>query len=188
MNMSRKPDYMLGGEGFLDIFADYAIHYGDVALLIIDQQAEREAYDEKVISALDEMGLKLLTATLPDQWPSIEDVKEFWADLEAEHEPNIIISLGRSPVIHFAKALSIMAPYKGHVRDLFMGKGTINLVLPHLTIPLENCNSWEFEQVISDSVSILDMDRMIQFSHKELVPRMVGFESTYQLPSIKQVS
>lgn len=185
----RKPDYILQGEGFLQMFADYAIHYGDVALIVTDKETVKGGYRENLVKALEEMGLRSITMIIPDNWPSIDTVKEYWCELETEHQPNLVISLGRSNVIHFAKALSIVAPYMGHVKDLFTGKGIVGTVLPHLTIPLNEFRFVESSLDISDIVSIYeDNHHKIEFSHRELVPKVVGYDPMYCQRIIKSVS
>lgn len=185
----RQPDYILHGEQYLEEFANYAIHYGDVALLLTDQQSEDVGIKDQVIAALDQMGLRLIIRTLPSEWPTLSNVKEFWADLDAEYEPNIVISLGDAPIIHFAKALSLIAPYKGHVRDVFLGKANIQLVLPHLTIPLLPEKGRESDLVIAGTVSIYDINGvLLQFTHRELVPKLVGFKQMPSLQDKRQVS
>lgn len=185
----RQPDYILCGDQYLEEFANYAVHYGDVALLLTDKRAEDMGIKKQVVSALDDMGLRLIARTLAGDWPRLNQVKEFWADLDAEYEPNIVISLGDAPTIHFAKALSLIAPYKGHVRDLFLGKAEIQLVLPHLTIPLLPEDSRENEMAMAGYVSIYDADgTLLKFTHRELVPKLVGYQQLPMLQKKRQVS
>lgn len=177
VEVSRKPEYQLSGEYVFSEVADYAIHYGDVAVIVTDREAQQRGYTTHLIHALEEMCVRYEVLVVDGEWSSVERVKEIWCEQDYVHTPNMIISVGRTPTIHFAKALSLIAPFVGHVHDLFTGKANVQLVLPHITIPVTEGKGIEID--ISDLVNTKEGQQQLFFQHRELVPKVVAvYEAT----------
>ncbi|WP_025026645.1 iron-containing alcohol dehydrogenase [Caldalkalibacillus mannanilyticus] len=172
LGMTKQPDYILEGASAVAELADFTIHYGDVILLLSDIETDRQGVNRQLASLFLEMGVTYESIIIGEEWPTLEGVKTLWSEMEFTHEPNVVISVGDSNVIHFAKAISLLAPYRGAIQDLVKGNAQIKTALPHLMIPMSEAH---LEQDISAKMRIKEerTDDWIECSHRELIPKVV---------------
>jgi|GEM_PF-6969166 len=166
------PDYILKGKDWIPELADFTIHYGDVVLIVSDIDTDRKGYNRELARIFEEMGVTHELILVGEEWLSIEEVKRLWSDCEWKHEPNVIISLGEARVMHFAKAISILAPYIGSLSELFEGKGHVKSTLPHLAVPLSSTMNW-MEELKLLIMKEEKTGQWVELMHKDLIPKVV---------------
>jgi len=131
----KVPELIVFGTNTIEELGDYAINFGKkVAFLYGGESLKKSGNYDRIIKAVNKNGTHIEKIGGITHDPDELLVKDYVNRIK-DFNPDVIIGVGGGSVIDTAKAVSIIIPNGGEVRDYWEGKAFTKPSIPYIAVP-----------------------------------------------------
>jgi len=134
-SMLKLPEQIVFGTNTIEELVDYSINFGKkVAFLYGGKSLKKSGNYDRIIKALNKNSIYVEKIGGITHDPDELLVKDY-VNRVKDCNPDVIIGVGGGSVIDTAKAVSIIIPNGGEVRDYWEGKAFTKPSIPYIAVP-----------------------------------------------------